>query len=88
MENEEIVREVERILNDYDGTPVWDAIEDIVNARNVTQLKTIYGGHTVMWANCIRCGNNVNYPTDKPYDFCPYCRARIVRGEDYDTIGL
>lgn len=46
--------------------------------NEITRLITEWGGNYVTWATCERCGQSVQYPTDRPYSCCPYCFARVV----------
>lgn len=70
---------IERLLKEIpDDSEVWDFIGKTLDKRNTADLETIYGGFAMTWAECTNCGSNVQYPTDKPYVYCPYCRSRIL----------
>lgn len=46
--------------------------------EETTRLIIEWGGNYVTWATCERCGQSVQYPTEKPYNACPYCFARVI----------
>ena len=49
-----------------------------MNEEETTVFITDFGGNYVTWATCLNCGQSVQYPTERPYNVCPYCRQRIV----------
>ena len=36
-----------------------------------------FKGSQIVYAECKECKQPVKYPTDRPYNFCPYCGKRI-----------
>ena len=67
---------------------VWNkAIEESVSAIKrtpksaflpviPTKFRTVYQGVILTYATCERCGQTLTYPTDNPFNCCPYCMAR------------
>lgn len=55
-----------------------DSVEQYLDERKTTKLKKTYGGFAIMWTECENCGQSVQYPTDHPYNYCPYCKARVI----------
>lgn len=46
--------------------------------EQTTELITDYGGTCVVWSHCKNCGQSVQYPAERPYNVCPYCRLKIL----------
>lgn len=40
-------------------------------------MKLILAGSAITYAECPNCGQTVQYPTDRPYNNCPYCGRRV-----------
>lgn len=51
-----------------------------------TKLVVDFGGNYVTYAHCAYCGQPVQYPTERPYNVCPYCGMRIIYGGKNDDI--
>lgn len=47
-----------------------------------TRLIKQFGGTCVVFAVCEKCNKYMQYPADKPYLFCPYCKRRVVYEEE------
>lgn len=43
----------------------------------LTHMITKFGGSYVTWAECEVCQRPVQYPTERPFRWCPYCGSRI-----------
>lgn len=41
-----------------------------------------YSGVRIVYAVCSNCGQTVQYPTERPYNACPYCSAKIIYKEE------
>lgn len=37
-----------------------------------------YKGAAIMYGFCDWCGQPFQYPTDRKYWYCPYCKSRLV----------
>lgn len=49
-----------------------------MNEEETTKLITDWGGNYVTWSWCENCGMPVQYPTEYPYNHCPYCGLKII----------
>jgi len=49
-------------------------------SEETTRLVIQFGGNYVTYSICENCGKPVQYPTEKPYNRCPYCGARVIYG--------
>lgn len=47
-----------------------------------TVLIPDFKGACIVYAHCANCDQPVQYPTDKPYNVCPYCGKRIFYKEE------
>lgn len=45
-------------------------------ALNRTWFNVNFSGSAITYAQCIRCKRHFTYPTDDPFNCCPYCMAR------------
>lgn len=52
----------------------------------MTEFKILYGGSSVVTARCRKCKQSLNYPTDRPYNYCPYCGEKAEE-VDYGETG-
>ena len=60
-----------------DDMRLQDVVGDTED-EETTIFITDFGGNYVTWATCLNCGRSVQYPTEHPYTFCPYCSLRII----------
>lgn len=49
-----------------------------MNEEETTKLIPDWGGNYITYSWCENCGMPVVYPTDWPYNACPYCRLRVI----------
>lgn len=47
-----------------------------------TKIVPDFKGNAIVYGHCVRCGQPIQYPTDRVYNGCPYCFARIIYKED------
>ena len=47
-----------------------------------TVLIPDFKGACIVYAHCANCDQAVQYPTDRPYNVCPYCGKRIFYKEE------
>jgi len=47
-----------------------------------TTFVTEFGGNYTTWATCSNCKQAVQYPTERPYNVCPYCGKRVRYKEE------
>ena len=43
-----------------------------------TALVPDFKGSQIVYAYCAVCRQPVMYPTERPYNFCPYCSKRVI----------
>ena len=49
---------------------------------DTTMIIPDFKGNAIVYGHCVRCGQPIQYPTDRVYNGCPYCFARIIYKED------
>ena len=42
------------------------------------KLKILYRGVAITYAECDKCREQMQYLTDKPYRYCPYCGSKVT----------
>lgn len=47
-----------------------------VEALNTTWFEVGFKGAAITYAMCCRCKRHFTFPTDDPFNCCPYCMAR------------
>lgn len=47
-----------------------------------TEIIPDFKGAAIVYGHCSNCGQPVQYPTERPYNFCPYCSRRVMYKEE------
>lgn len=53
-----------------------------VQETDYTVLAPSFKGSAIVYAHCENCGQPVQYPTERPFNFCPYCSRRVMYKEE------
>ena len=48
-----------------------------VKETDYTAIIPDFKGNAIVFGHCANCGQPVQYPAERPYNFCPYCQKRI-----------
>ena len=64
------LRQAIRILQESEAKNVMDV--------GATSVKQHFAGMCIKTMSCGRCGQTFTMPTEKPYNACPYCFARLT----------
>ena len=47
--------------------------------KQFTRLLVDFSGNYVTYSHCENCGQPITYPTERPYNVCPYCTLRVIK---------
>lgn len=51
-------------------------------AEETTELIPDYKGAAIVYCTCSNCKQTMTYPTERKYNFCPYCGKRVIYKEE------
>ena len=51
---------------------------DYLEEQEYTTIIPDYKGAIIVYGHCENCGQPIQYPRERPYNFCPYCNRRVM----------
>lgn len=50
--------------------------------NKTTELIPEYKGAMIVYCSCSICKQTMQYPTERPFNHCPYCGKKVVYKEE------